>query len=160
MQKKKLEQTILVILIPVFMISLLYQRFRERKTAGEGYEAVELRPRFKKDKRIDKIPKPVGVLEVRYEGGPRDPLRNLYQAYLYELKLQKEKTEAAKKVEEVILPMLNIQGLIWNTDTPQAIINGKVVKIGDTVEEVKIIDIEKAGLTIVYQGKTIFLPRK
>ena len=53
------------------------------------------------------------------------------------------------------IPTLTISGLVWNTDKPQAIINNKIVSVGDTIEEAKIIRITRAGITLNYHGKEI-----
>jgi hypothetical protein len=50
-------------------------------------------------------------------------------------------------------PMLTVQGLIWGTGLPQAIINNKVLKVGDIIEGCKIVSIEKEGISIFYQGR-------
>ena len=70
-----------------------------------------------------------------------------------------EKPEGAQPVQPVdrrapqpVLPSVTISGLIWNSDRPQAIINGQVVDIGDTVNEMKIVRIEKDGIDLSYQG--------
>jgi len=59
---------------------------------------------------------------------------------------------------EIPLPALSIQGLIWGGKFPQAIINNKVVKAGDTIEGVRIISIEKEGVTAFYEGRQFMLP--
>jgi len=51
------------------------------------------------------------------------------------------------------LPPLEIKGLVWGTEVPQAIINGKVLKIGDTINEVKIVTIDKTGVGVLFEGK-------
>ena len=55
----------------------------------------------------------------------------------------------------VTAPNLNISGLVWNSNRPQAIINGQVVSIGDTINDVKIVNIKKTGVEISYQGVTM-----
>lgn len=55
---------------------------------------------------------------------------------------------------EVPLPDLKIAGVVWNTDRPQAIVDGKIVGIGDTVSGVNIVNIEKTGITISAGGRT------
>lgn len=52
------------------------------------------------------------------------------------------------------LPGINVAGVVWNTDRPQAIINGQIVGIGDTVSGVTILDIKKMGITVLFQGRT------
>jgi hypothetical protein len=51
------------------------------------------------------------------------------------------------------LPRLNIQGIVWGGELPQAIINGQVVKIGDRIEGVRIVDISKEGISVFYSGR-------
>ncbi len=54
-------------------------------------------------------------------------------------------------------PSVTINGLVWNTRRPQAIVNKKVVAIGDTVDDFTIASITKAGIDIVYNGETFFI---
>lgn len=64
------------------------------------------------------------------------------------------KTDKQKPVE-LKPPDLRITGLVWNTNRPQAIINDKVVDIGDSVDEVRIIAINKTGVVISFQDQAI-----
>ena len=59
---------------------------------------------------------------------------------------------AAKPVEYPP-PALTVQGIIWGGAFPQAIINDKVVKVGDTIDEVKILSIDKYGISVYYKEK-------
>ena len=43
---------------------------------------------------------------------------------------------------------MEVTGIIWNSDRPQAIINGKVVEMGDEVNGLKIVKIEKTGVEL------------
>lgn len=52
----------------------------------------------------------------------------------------------------VIPPAFDIQGIIWQTDRPQAIINDQVVDVGDALMDSRIVSIEKAFIQIEYQG--------
>lgn len=57
------------------------------------------------------------------------------------------------------LPPLTVQGLIWGGNFPQAIINDKVVKIGDViVEGVNISAIDKDGIEVMFEGRRYRLP--
>ena len=51
------------------------------------------------------------------------------------------------------LPVLNIQGLVWGGRFPQAIINGTVVMVGDTIAGTRIIDISKEGIVVFYNNQ-------
>ncbi len=55
------------------------------------------------------------------------------------------------------LPDITIAGVVWNTDRPQAIVNGQIVGIGDMVSGVKILGIKKMGITVLFQGRTEIL---
>ena len=68
-----------------------------------------------------------------------------------------KKSEDIKKVAEPEVyrappPTLTTQGLIWGGNIPQAIINDKVVKVGDTIQGAKIISITKDGVTLLFEG--------
>lgn len=58
------------------------------------------------------------------------------------------------------LPAINISGLVWNTNRPQAIIDGHIVEVGDMVSGVKIVDIQKSGITVLFHGRTKVLEIK
>ncbi|MDO8662291.1 MAG: hypothetical protein Q7K98_03620 [Candidatus Omnitrophota bacterium] len=76
--------------------------------------------------------------------GLRDPFRPL---------ITEKKTESAavsREPEIKPLPVLTVQGLIWGGIFPQAIINNKVVKVGDAIGEVKITEISKEGVTVLF----------
>ena len=60
--------------------------------------------------------------------------------------------EEGKPVEKKPLPALTVQGVIWGGNFPQAIINNKVLKVGDTIEGVKIKAIAKEGITVLFEG--------
>lgn len=72
-----------------------------------------------------------------------------------------EKAVPAEKVvsvEKVSLPALTVQGIIWGTKLPQAIINNKVVKTGDTIGDVRIVGIDKEGVTVFFKGRQVTIP--
>ena len=60
-------------------------------------------------------------------------------------------------VKERPLPHIMINGIIWNSDRPQAIINGRIVDIGDTISEIRIIGIRKTGIDGLFDGRNVTL---
>ncbi|OGX13553.1 MAG: hypothetical protein A3I71_06150 [Omnitrophica WOR_2 bacterium RIFCSPLOWO2_02_FULL_63_16] len=52
-------------------------------------------------------------------------------------------------------PAFNIEGLVWGGPRPQAVIDGAVYDVGDTVQGAKIMAIDRAGVTGTMQGRTI-----
>jgi hypothetical protein len=70
-----------------------------------------------------------------------------------------EPTFGSTLITEEALPPLKIQGIIWGGIFPQAIINDKVVKIGDTIQigpklkTMHIVNIDKNGVTVLFGDK-------
>lgn len=56
-----------------------------------------------------------------------------------------------------ILPKMDVQGLIWGGNFPQAVINNKVYKVGDTIDGAQIKDIAKDGITLDFSGREVKL---
>jgi len=66
---------------------------------------------------------------------------------------------AEKKVEVITQPIpiikppsLTINGLVWNSEFPQAIVNNQIVKLGDTIEGVTVVGIHREGIDITFAG--------
>ena len=57
-------------------------------------------------------------------------------------------------------PELKISGLIWNTNKPQAIVNGQIVAKGDVVQEWIITSISKNGIEIKNGDQIVLIPQK
>ncbi|MFH0912861.1 MAG: hypothetical protein V1884_01050 [Candidatus Omnitrophota bacterium] len=50
------------------------------------------------------------------------------------------------------LPSVTIQGIVWGGTLAQAIINDKVVKVGDTIEGMQLLEINREGIIVLYAG--------
>ncbi|MDD5155347.1 MAG: hypothetical protein PHF11_02545 [Candidatus Omnitrophica bacterium] len=55
-------------------------------------------------------------------------------------------------------PSLSVQGIIWGGKMPLAIIDNKVVKVGDTVSDAKIVSIGKSGIEVIFKNYIFTLP--
>jgi hypothetical protein len=77
-----------------------------------------------------------------------------------ENKVQLPESGLEPKIPEVMVvpPALTIQGILWGGRSAQAIINQKIVKIGDILEGARIIDIKKEGIIIDFQGQQFSFP--
>lgn|SRR3989338_4762568 len=61
-------------------------------------------------------------------------------------------------VEEPLKPpAVKISGLIWNSVNPQAIINDRILRVGDQIEAWRIEKINKDSIEISAQGKKILI---
>ena len=99
------------------------------------------------EKVVPQVVRPV----VRYtQSDKKDPFRG------YRKKLRT--ASDLGPVKEIQPPVMTIQGLIWGTTTPQAIIDGKIVKIGDVVSDAHIVDITKQGVEIMFEGRRFNVP--
>ena len=97
-------------------------------------------------------PKP-GLPKVEYTGqGLRDPFQSPFELY-------KPVEEPEEKPPPVIggLSHLEVQGIIWDSKIPQAIINNTVVKAGEVIEGAEILAIRKEGVYVLYEGKQYIL---
>jgi hypothetical protein len=140
---KKVDKLQSVILILVLMANFTYIVF-----AQDDNQGVILRP----------------VIEYT-SGDLRDPFSDLFQ-----LNAEKERKEKIEQdvltPEEVVEPQkplpsldkLKVQGVIWGGRFPQVIINNKILGIGDSIEEIEIVGIEKKGITLSFAGRTVILP--
>ena len=50
-------------------------------------------------------------------------------------------------------PALRITGLVWNSDKPQAIINGKILGLGNEVDGSKLIAVRQNEVDVIYAGR-------
>ena len=89
-------------------------------------------------------------------GALRDPLQALLPGGPKKLGPSQDAGRAtAPSPGEARLPTLTIQGLIWGGPKPKAIIDNEVYGIGDVVQGATITAIERDGITLELQGRTI-----
>ena len=65
----------------------------------------------------------------------------------------RNKTEDKEQASGVSPPTISLEGMVWDSQMPQAIINGQIAKAGDTVSGCKIIQIDRDGVMVSYQGR-------
>jgi hypothetical protein len=87
--------------------------------------------------------------DVSYKAnGLRDPFKS---PVVSEMLTQQDNPNPV--APEVSLPELRIQGVFWGADFPQAIINDKVVKVGDEVSGAQIVSIDKDAITVFFVNR-------
>ncbi len=92
---------------------------------------------------------PAGV-EFKYEG--RDP----FVSALPQKPIVYRPTDVTVAGGQVKPPDFSVQGMVWGSKRPQAIIEDRIYNIGDEVKGAKIVGIDKEGIKVTYQGN-IFL---
>ena len=84
-----------------------------------------------------------------------EPVQNIDQenTYAFNDPIPEEHIEPAPVQEPVkpTPPTLTLNGIVWDTDRPQAIINDQVLSQGDTIEGAKIVSIRKSGINLVFE---------
>ncbi len=63
-------------------------------------------------------------------------------------------------VEEPIrpLPRLAVTGIVVDGSNSTAVINGRVIEIGEWIEGVQLVDVQTDGISVVWQGRTNDVP--
>ena len=68
------------------------------------------------------------------------------------------------ETEEIIppppLPDVNVSGIIWNSDRPQAIINDRIVDIDSDVSGIKITEIRQSDIKGLFHEKAVTIKQK
>ena len=92
--------------------------------------------------------------KVEYNRAKRDPFEKVI--------IHKGKGEARVQSSDdtssrSLIDSFVVQGLIWGGNFPQAIINSKVYKVGDTIQGATILNIDKNGIIFSLGGKKYIL---
>ena len=105
-------------------------------------------PRKVKIEKIIPPPTPVTKLEPVKEKERPTPI-------IQPTIIENPKPIMPRVVEEVIppkpFPKLKISGIIWNSQRPQAIINGEILEIGDTISDAQLIDIQPYQVQFLFE---------
>ncbi len=94
----------------------------------------------------------VSIANAEYNAGE---LRDPFKSYLPESNLSKTSSTILKELSK-----LDLSGIMWGEDMPLAIINGKVYKVGDAILGINIVEINKQGVLLKYQGESFILKPK
>ncbi|MGC8744746.1 MAG: hypothetical protein ACP5T0_12775 [Verrucomicrobiia bacterium] len=65
-----------------------------------------------------------------------------------------ESSSKAQPVSEMQFPQLKLNGIFYRVNNPSAIINGKLIKVGDVIDGAKIISIDKNSVTVEFSNQT------
>lgn len=70
-------------------------------------------------------------------------------------------TVSATSVKDEIGAMgLTLEGVVWNTAEPRAIVSGKIVKVGGRLNGIEILDIGREGVKMRYKGQEFYLRKR
>jgi hypothetical protein len=151
MDKEKKEQIILIVLIPIFLLGLIYMRL-QKSSQHQAQGIVE--DDIVDEVAVQEIPEPKKAPGPARFVSSEDPFMDMFHLYMYNM-------QKAKPVEEIpmVMPDFVIQGIVWNTDRPQAIVSGQVIKVGDIIEGLEVLNIAKEGITVDFNGRRILIKK-
>jgi hypothetical protein len=116
---------------------------------GSYFDSSEIRNPFLSQLPKKEEPKPPAPVAADLPQKPAIPVPSPIQPVLQSGRGEQKPPPPA----EIPLPALNITGLIWDTDRPQAIVNSRIVDVGDTILGARIIAIKKTGVDVLFNGK-------
>lgn len=97
--------------------------------------------------------------EVNYTAsGLRDPFENQLPRVKPKEEGKLTSTGGSEELAKVNLPALSVESMISGGPVPQAIIKGRIRRVGDDVEGALITKITKDGVELLYQGNTFLVP--
>ena len=70
---------------------------------------------------------------------------------------QAQRGQSGSRPPEAQISSLKLQGLLWGNARPQAIINRRILSVGDTIEQAEILAVSKEGVTVLYNGREVQL---
>ncbi len=146
---KQQKEYIAVALLVVVSLFIGMQKLKKKDGDDEVFSRNEFNKKWADVEILEKAT-PKGIEAIEYMDFKRIPFESPFD------KLKKEEIKAS---ENVTLPALTFQGMVWNSKRPQAIINNKVYDIGDTIAlegneyGIKVKDIAKEGIVLEYRKK-------
>lgn len=82
--------------------------------------------------------------------------QNLRDPFINPFEIIEEETGTAPAVE-IDLSNFHVQGMVWNTNKPQAVINNNVVEKGDMIDGAEILEIRRDGVYVLFDGRQYIL---
>ena len=133
-------------------------RFKKGDTDDEVFSRKEFNKQWAEVEILEAgVPKK--EKEVTYAGNPdKIPFKSPFD----------EVEEDGASEEQVTLPAMTFQGMVWKSSRPQAIINNKVYDVNDIVNidtgviggEIKVKDVTKDGIHLIYKKKEFIVRPK
>ena len=152
---KQQKEYIAVILLVVVSLFIGMQKFKKKGGDDEVFSRSEFNEKWKEVEILEKMT-PKGIEAISYIDSERIPFEGPFDK-------EKEEPEAD---ENITLPALTFQGMVWSSQRPQAIIDNKVYDIGDSIvlgqdqDEIKVKDISKNGMILEYKSKEFIVRPK
>lgn len=132
-------------------------RFKKSGTEDEVFSRKEFNQKWGE----------IEILETRL---PKEESAIIYDAEELQIPFKGpfDEMEREEMGENIVLPEMSFQGMVWKSHRPQAIIDNKVYDINDIIkigsgemeQEIKVKDITKDGIHLQYRGKEFIVRPK
>ncbi len=158
MEKEKREKLILLMLLPILIFGLAFRVMGKANKKKET--APETAPIATEQVQEGINPPEIVHKTVEYTGsGSMDPFKNKFSMFIASFTPKINNLAAEEVMRQFDASGLNIKGLIWNSDRPQALINDKVISIGDEVNGAKLLSVNRDGIKLQYKGVEFFVDK-
>lgn len=155
-QKRKQMEYIMIVALVIVAFFIGLSRFKKEKKDDEVFSRKEFNEKWKEvevlEREVPRRERPISYnVDIK-----KIPFRSPFE------KDQEAEPSASAGGEDIALPAMTLQGMVWNSVRPQAIINSMVYDIGDTLagigreedgDTVKVKDITKDGIYLRYMMK-------
>ena len=138
------KQKAMVIMVPVLAIIMIFA-FRQvlskapRKTEGAGTEDITVVANADAGHEIDwKIPEPIAVIT-------RDPIKLPDES-------NTQNTKQNETTSEVTTGTIIVRDIVFSKDKPSAVIGSKIVYVGDKINDVTIVKIDRDSIEFEKDG--------
>ncbi len=103
-------------------------------------------------------PPPAATQELTLSRDPFQPPRLLLETLRQQELARTQKkpegwTPGADAGPKVQLPPIELQGILWGTSRPQAIINRRILSVGDSIDGVTLLAVGPEGITVSFQER-------
>jgi len=150
-KQRNIEYMAIAALVAVAVI-IGITRFKKSDTGDEVFSREEFNKRWKEVEIIEE-----GIPEIKNEAVAFAPAGEIppFKSPFDEIKEDKTVDE------NITLPAMVFQGMVWKSSRPQAIIDNEVYDVNDVITigsgqeavEIKVKGIDKDGIHLMYKGK-------
>ncbi|MBN1404944.1 MAG: hypothetical protein JW946_00305 [Candidatus Omnitrophica bacterium] len=155
MEKQKQQQIILLVLLVIFGLSLGYRFINSIMQKNSAVKITLPSAPAEKNTYPQIENEDIDIAVTEYNADNlSDPLKNKLYVYLAD-----NISAIQKNTVLVQPPSISILGLVWDTSRPQAIIDGKILSVGEEVSGCRLLSVERDGVKVEYKGYEFFIKK-
>lgn len=171
MDKQKKEQIILLIAV-VFLVIMLPRVFKKGEASPRAPKPLPMQLGHAGDfdiiEQADRYEKEAAAVAPEVKPAEEQPAFNenldpfsVPVDLIEKMKRSSMLIESSEySYDDPNSPKIDLQGIVWGSDAPIAFIDNKAYKKGDAVGDAQIIDIDKKGVYLLYNGERVLVRMK